>query len=103
MKDKCTHTDPELEKADLGCENEHQHHGQSQCGAGCWPSDSRAAVQAQSVQSTVWCFFTDQGVEDLHGKSFGQNTVTETHYKTLEMFLSRLDDYYSLLIYLRIC
>lgn len=59
-----------LKKADLECENEHQHRGQIQCGAGRWHGDSEAAVQAQSVQSTVWGAFTDQGVEDLHGKAF---------------------------------
>lgn len=60
MKDECTQADPELERADLACENEHQHHRQIQCGAGRWHSDSRAAAHAQSLQSTVWCIFTDQ-------------------------------------------
>lgn len=90
-KDKCTKADPELEKADLGCENEHQHHGQIQCAAGRWHSDSEAAAQAQSVQAAVQGFFyTDQGLEELHGKPFGQSTVTETYSNTV--YMGRLDD-----------
>ena len=61
MKDKCTQADPEPEKADLECENEHQHHGQIQCGAGRWLSDSEAAVPAQSVQLAVWWAFYRSG------------------------------------------
>lgn len=52
MEDGGAQADPELQTADLACENEHQHHRQIQCGAGRWHSDSRAAAHAQVLQST---------------------------------------------------
>lgn len=71
-KDKCAQADPELEKADLGCENEHQHHGQIQRAASRWHGDSEAAALAHSVEATVrWVFSADQGVGELHDKPFG--------------------------------
>ena len=60
-KDKCTKADPELEKADLGCENEHQQHGRIQRAAGRWHSDSEAAAQAQAVQATAQVFIQIRG------------------------------------------
>lgn len=64
-------------------ENEHQHHGQIQCGAGRWHGDSEAAEHAQSVQSAA-------SVEG-GGKTLAlseHRSVDEKHISSLTGFFS---------------